>query len=582
MQDDVRRGSGAALTDGRRPAAVVTGLAFAFAVAWSLIVPIFESPDEPHHWQYARYLHDEQRLPYFDSTFVEANSPPVYYALIAPVALQTDLPPHLVWSAPDGRLAAPFPPRLYMNAGGDFSRYWPVRTARLLTCLMMAAAVWFSALAAANATGSATAALLAAAFVGFLPEFTFRGSAVSNDTLVTTFAAATTALLITNVRRGASKREAVVTALCLAGAYLSKISAVCLVPATVVAAAIGVGGVSRRIAYASLVLGAATLLVLPWSVRNVVLYGDPFASRAMRAAVSNIIVLKPLTSPYFYTVFPSLLSRSFVGVFGWMNVAMPAWVYGAFACTLLAGGAGVGVALLRGRIDVRLVLLLSGIVGACLALVVNINRTFDQPQGRYMFPALPAIAILWAMGTVYWIGHDRRGRAIAWAIVVTLMGGNAFVLLNIVEPAYYPPIVSTLSTASLSLEPSFMSGLDNDQSGWRRVSNLDPQVAFATDVRAEDYGFLQFVLEGDSGAQPVQGAVYFAMDDKAGNAAQTAPFVWVPNGDLSTVIVPLLKHPLWRGRITTVRIDPFDPTTEATLGRKVRLSGVRLRGSLDR
>ena len=80
---------------GRGPALFVTVLAFAFCVAWSFAVPVFESPDEPYHWQYARFLHDQRRLPYYDPTFVEANSPPLYYALIAVVARPTELPPRL-------------------------------------------------------------------------------------------------------------------------------------------------------------------------------------------------------------------------------------------------------------------------------------------------------------------------------------------------------------------------------------------------------------------------------------------------------------------------------------------------------
>jgi hypothetical protein len=31
----------------------------ALLTAWALAVPVFETPDEPAHWQYARYLHDE-------------------------------------------------------------------------------------------------------------------------------------------------------------------------------------------------------------------------------------------------------------------------------------------------------------------------------------------------------------------------------------------------------------------------------------------------------------------------------------------------------------------------------------------
>ena len=33
--------------------------------AWSFVVPVFEAPDEPGHWQYARYLHDHWRLPLY-------------------------------------------------------------------------------------------------------------------------------------------------------------------------------------------------------------------------------------------------------------------------------------------------------------------------------------------------------------------------------------------------------------------------------------------------------------------------------------------------------------------------------------
>ena len=39
--------------------------AFVLFAAWSLVVPINEAPDEPAHWQYARYLHDHWRLPHY-------------------------------------------------------------------------------------------------------------------------------------------------------------------------------------------------------------------------------------------------------------------------------------------------------------------------------------------------------------------------------------------------------------------------------------------------------------------------------------------------------------------------------------
>ena len=199
-------------------------------VAWSFVVPIFESPDEPHHWQYARHLHDERRLPPFSASFVEGNSPPLYYAIIAPVARATETPPGLVWHDAFGKLVIPFPPRFFHNAGGDLARYWPLRLARLITALLVLGAVVFVYLTGRELTGRPTTALLAAALVAFLPQFTFRGATISNDSLVTTLAAATTYFMVRILRRGFTWPVGILASIALAGAYLSKINAICLVP----------------------------------------------------------------------------------------------------------------------------------------------------------------------------------------------------------------------------------------------------------------------------------------------------------------------------------------------------------------
>jgi hypothetical protein len=59
-----------------RAALLLTG-AFLLFAAWSLAVPINEAPDEPAHWQYARFLHDRRALPHYAPGFEEANSPPI-------------------------------------------------------------------------------------------------------------------------------------------------------------------------------------------------------------------------------------------------------------------------------------------------------------------------------------------------------------------------------------------------------------------------------------------------------------------------------------------------------------------------
>ena len=66
----------------------------ALMVAWSFAVPVFEGPDEPAHWQYANYLHQNRALPLYGPSFPEANSPPLYYLLIAPLAVERRIASH--------------------------------------------------------------------------------------------------------------------------------------------------------------------------------------------------------------------------------------------------------------------------------------------------------------------------------------------------------------------------------------------------------------------------------------------------------------------------------------------------------
>jgi len=47
-------------------------------IAWAFVVPIFESPDEPHHWKNAEYIHSHWTLPPYNSDYLEAPQPPLY------------------------------------------------------------------------------------------------------------------------------------------------------------------------------------------------------------------------------------------------------------------------------------------------------------------------------------------------------------------------------------------------------------------------------------------------------------------------------------------------------------------------
>ena len=90
--------------------------------------------------------------------------------------------------------------------------------------------------------------------------------------------------------------------------------------------------------------------------------------------------------------------RSFCGLYGWMSIAAPGWLYQVFAglyASLLA--IVIFPTVLRGSPNARL--LLTGFqVCAMLVVAQSVYRSwvFDfQGQGRYLFPILPMLFFCW-------------------------------------------------------------------------------------------------------------------------------------------------------------------------------------------
>ena len=65
-----------------------------------------------------------------------------------------------------------------------------------------------------------------------------------------------------------------------------------------------------------------------------------------------------------------------------------------------------------------------------LGVYVAYNLQFVQPQGRYLFPALPAISLAVAVG---WWTVSRRPGAARWAATALLIAAGAAVLWGITQ-----------------------------------------------------------------------------------------------------------------------------------------------------
>lgn len=368
-------------------------LAFvALGVVYSVVTPLFETPDEVWHFQYLRHIAQTAGLPVQDATRPgpwkhEGSQPPLYYILTAALTAWVntgDAEQIIVWNPH----AAPGLP-LFPGDKAVFIHHpplenWPwrgtvlaVHLARLLSVLAGAGTVVLTyALARQVIPAEPWVAVGAAAMVAFVPQFIFISAAVSNDALISALSAATLYLAAVRLRQPATSNQAVVEssdrrrgfsqsgngqlkprlqllehiqhplqAALLGGvaglATLSKVSGLGLLPLALVAIAWRTRPWRQAARDGLYVLAAWMAVAGWWFVRNQFLYGDPFGARVM-AALSGDRGWRPGLEDLIGEAQGVWLS--FWGVFGWFNILAEPWVYQVFS--VLAGVALLGLLLM--------------------------------------------------------------------------------------------------------------------------------------------------------------------------------------------------------------------------------------------
>jgi hypothetical protein len=196
----------------------------------------------------------------------------------------------------------------------------------------------------------------------------------------------------------------------------------------------------------ALVLGVAALVAGWWYLRNGRLYGDLLGL----AAFQGEFITQPfkITDPTAWLAALAQLHGSFWARFGWMNVGPPAWVLWLIGAIELAALLG-----LIWEWRERRWMLHSARIWALLLLpalafawVVSFAITAGLVawQGRLLFPALPAIAILLARGLSIWENREQRTKNKTWLrhslflVLCSLFLLAAWLPYGVIRPAYPP------------------------------------------------------------------------------------------------------------------------------------------------
>jgi 4-amino-4-deoxy-L-arabinose transferase-like glycosyltransferase len=400
---------------------------------YALNTPHWEIPDEPAHFNYVRVIAEHAALPVlqpgdYDQAYLDAiksskfppdmpvsaiqyesHQPPLYYLLAVPFyVLERD-------ATLDARL---FGLRLYSGLWG---------------AVVLALVYRISALLLPRRIGLP---LLASAIVAFVPQHLAMLAGVNNDVLAEVVLAAIgfgllRILTAPNQPAKPSQKTWWAVGMLFGAALLTKTTAyvsVGLILVTLLLRWRRGTSLAAELRRAAPALGVGLLLGAAWFARDAVVYGPTDWLGLGRH--STVVVGQPRTLELYpnylvaATDYLPIMFRSFWGQFGWMGVPLDARLYNVlFALSLFAligivpflattfphvprptnAGTAVVIPAPGSHWQTDGLLLLAAWILFTFAATLAYSLEFFQAQGRYLFPALGAIAVFVAAGLGEWI-----------------------------------------------------------------------------------------------------------------------------------------------------------------------------------
>ncbi len=457
------------------PFAILVTIFLALALFYSLIIPLFEGPDEDAHFRYAKFIADTHALPVQD--FVAGGGqaghqgwqPPLYYSLAALVISPldtTDYGEHL-WRN-DAATFVGDPAccgrNIYFHTAAEdfpFTRTTlAVHIARWLSIFWGAVTVWAAYQIAREIFKDQASDLLplaVAAVVAFNPSFLFASALVSNDAML---AALSSLVLLLWVRllidqHAPSLRSIGILGILLSLALLTKTTALGLLLFSVLLVVIlawRLHDVRYALTANGLMLAIVAGLAGWWFVRNQILYSDPLAYRLMMTS-ALFPRSGPLTLPELFQISLPWLWQTFwggptPGDFSPVILVL----LGAASALAVLGLIPALRQMANGEWRIAIALLAAWLGFILAAQIQFIRMTTGADQGRYLFPAIPAFALLFVLGLGGLVSHlASRIRWFAYGFISLLFLLACFVPFAYTLPAYaHPALASEADLARIS------------------------------------------------------------------------------------------------------------------------------------
>ncbi len=481
-------------------------------LAYGVVNPLFEAPDEHWHFFTAVYIKENGRLPIAgpdtDENLLkqQAAQPPLYYALgaLLTAPIDTSTAAQEVWLNPYASVGDASALTNRNRAVHGPKEGWPWRgyamAAHILrafsTLLGLGTLLCIYATARLLWPPYPAYALLGTAVVAFLPQFNFLHAAITNDALIIFLCSAALYQILRivggNVHPHSAPRFSLSFLLLgttIGLAALSKNAGILL-------ALYGVGVMVAWLLFANggrfanpqskvrnpqfpifnlFLLIAPILLLAGWLWwRNWTLYGDFTATNEF---------IRFAGGDREYTLAQVLaesggLWQSLFAIFGWFNVRPPEWLfwlwYGMVATAVLGALARLAMrnwqlkAIRLQSLLINPFWLLFGWFALVYAGLVAFMLRTEAAQGRLLFPAIVPMAMALTYGLTRWLPaapSPRPPLAPSLRYPVTFLPllacfTSLYALFGVIAPTYaLPPVLTELPAGAQRLDAAVGEGL---------------------------------------------------------------------------------------------------------------------------
>lgn len=442
------------------PIATLMLLAYiTLAVAFSIMNPLHEATDEVRHYRYVRSIADLRQLPVQsgEQGNSQAHHPPLYYttaALMSGWVRVSDplyeplINPH--WAFRSFEVSTDNKNQ-YLH-GPDEA--WPYRDAALaahiarwVTVLWGAGAVLLTILIARTVFPDVPAISIgAAALIAFCPMYAYLSGAINNDVPAALAGAAITYACLLTIRDGLTHRKAVVLGVLFGLANLVKFNLIAFYGVIEIALILALlaeanrSAVWRRLLIANgIILVVSAVLCGWWYIRNTMLYGEPTGVIRLTEIwgyrePTEGVALSLTELGYAWT---SLWAR-----FGYGQIPVPTIFYLITGALSILGIIGLVVFVLRSPLALKqrymLLTLLSAVVISFLVLYIYLVIQPAGAMGRFVFPGLPAFAVLIASGLIAPFPRTVS-RPLSAALSLGMLAYVLATMLGYLMPAYAIP-----------------------------------------------------------------------------------------------------------------------------------------------